>query len=208
MRNNKKRSAQIITICLIGVSAMSAAGLAIADSLTPGEQAAVHQSATQADLITRWDTRGIESTPTAPVPAVPAALAAFDVFRGPVATGLPDEVASSRDRMGLNPDLARSIPTTNGEAWVIPGDHWVCLVVPMPGQRTYGKTCLPSDVAASKGIWARTGNPADPDISYDTLVVPKGVSSVKIGGRELAPSPSGVINAKVSPSEDAPALVR
>lgn len=78
------------------------------------------------------------------------------------------------DITGKNVDLARRVPTPDGDAWAIPGNGAVCLALPDPHD-TLGLTCAPTDVAMARGEVAMIVAGSEPRVLLG-VIVPEGMS--------------------------------
>jgi hypothetical protein len=137
----------------------------------------------------------------------------FALFRDRPARPVPDELVAqiaSPTRFGRNPALARSIDTANGTGWVVPGDGYLCLVVPDPVSG-YGVGCTTTEVAIKQGLWLRLHGEDPEGPALDTLVLPdetKAVVDTATGSRVLEAGDDGVVSAAVkaaAPPEIEPA---
>ena len=123
---------------------------------------------------------GLPSQPLPRVESVPQDQAsAFAILRRPQVEGdsLPEERWPSLEggmvgRLGLNPSLARRASTDAGDAWVIPGNGFVCL-------DCGGACCNTAEAAAAGQIvtWTSTRS-GDRCIVHG--LVPDGVSEVTL----------------------------
>lgn len=121
------------------------------------------------------------ATPTRAVSDVdPVLVASFGLFRDRPASGMPaDAVAQvgSPNRFGRNPALARQIETVTGAGWVIPGDGFVCIVMPDPIDG-YGTSCLPVEAAVGRGLSLSMGGNMPNGKVAEVLLVPDGKRAV------------------------------
>jgi hypothetical protein len=147
------------------------------------------------------------SAPTTAITAVGEDVKShFTLFRDYPATGMPAGVAismASPEHYGRNAALARAIDTPYGQGWVVPGDGYLCIVVPntVPG---YAEGCSPVDYAVQNGLWQRL----DGDATLDTVLAPDGTTA-QLGGGRNAPSQNdeGVTSAFVTPGSPTPTIV-
>jgi hypothetical protein len=123
------------------------------------------------------------NTPTTAVTAVqPDAAASFKLLRTTPPTPMPADVIAgigSPERFGRNPALARAIKTPTGTGWVIPGDGFLCIAIPDPVDG-WGSTCLPTDVAAVRGL--DIGLTAADGRTIETMLVPDDAPVEKVTG--------------------------
>jgi hypothetical protein len=152
-------------------------------------------------------------TPTKAVATIQTDIAsAFPLFdETAAASRMPASVVAqvgSSLRYGRNAALARPVDTPNGTGWVIPGDGYLCLAVPDP-VNGYGSTCLPTAVAATRGLWLRLGGARADGKVVDTVVVPRSMEAVETTPAQTGKVPltrtgdgvaSGVVDASGDPS--------
>jgi hypothetical protein len=115
----------------------------------------------------------------------PAILDNFALFRNRAASGMPGDAevqVGSAVRYGRDASLARAIDTVTGTGWMIPGDGYLCIAVPDPVDG-YGTSCVPTDVAAERGVAISLVGNLPGDKVAETVVVPD--------GREALQGPAG-----------------
>ncbi len=144
------------------------------------------------------------STLTA-VPAVPPAVRDhFALFRDQPAAKIPSDVAAavaSPARFGRNPDLAREIATTYGKGWIVPGDGYLCIIVPDPDFGGYGTGCDTVENAVARGlVLTRRQGPDGPGNAVG--LVPDGAQAALTRGSLPLRTSGGVVNSPVRADEE------
>lgn len=118
-----------------------------------------------------------------PVDKVPSTLSsAFKLFRTEGPTVVPPAVAeggTGPNAFGRNAALARAIPTQTGTGYVIPGDGFVCIIVPDPVDG-WAEGCLPTAAAIEQGV--DVGLTARDGRTIETSLVPDGARAVQLVG--------------------------
>lgn len=147
------------------------------------------------------------TTPTTAITAVGSDITAnFALFRNYTASPLPADVAAqvgSPERYGRNPNLARQIQTVTGKGWVIPGNGYLCVVVPDPVDG-YGTSCVTTAEARTQGLYVGlTGGGVPAGKSAETLISPDGSSAslAKTGTTVADANSDGVVSALVPTGE-------
>jgi hypothetical protein len=155
-----------------------------------------------------------ETTAQAPVRSVaPAAVSSvsvgierqFAVFRSQPATPMPADVAeavASPARFGRNAALARDIWTVNGRGWVVPGDQYICIVVPDPVDG-YGTGCTRLAWAQKSGVILEMRDLSGHGSSTALAPDPASVQFMDAAGAaRTIPTNSGVVSRVVGPGEE------
>ena len=162
----RARTSLAILLAIAGSTAVVAVGANAANS-TPDKAASSSASGESTTPVTT----------TTPVPVVQSDITNnFVLFRDQPASPIPPDIAArvaSSERFGRNADLARSIQTPHGTGWVIPGDHWLCIVMPDPVDG-YGESCNPTSTAIERGLWIRLAGDSPDAKASDALLVPDG----------------------------------
>jgi hypothetical protein len=118
----------------------------------------------------------------------PLQLRAFSILRGPVAIPSPAMKASIEKtlgmevlRLGLNLNLAHRVVTATGiVAWVVPGNHFICVF----RDRTGTVVCDTAPLAIAYGMRLVATNTSHSPAEYYVLcIAPNGVSAVKVSTR-------------------------
>jgi hypothetical protein len=151
------------------------------------------------------DGTAASGAPTVAVSDVqPDIRASFALFRDRPASAMPEDVAAqvgSPARFGRNPDLARAIKTVTGTGWVIPGNGYLCIVMPDPVDG-YGTTCEPTGAAVRQGlIISMWGNMPNGRVAETLLVADEQHASA---GADVPAADEGV----TSVFTDAPGTLR
>lgn len=161
---NKRKFAVAATLATLA-AATSGAAIAEQSDTAPTVQAALTAPA------------------TSPVTEVsPTLRASFKLFRTGAPAAVPPAVAQSSDRpntFGRNARLARAIHTETGTGYVIPGDGFVCIMVPDPVDG-WAESCVPVNVAAQTGI--DVGLTAASGKTIETRLIPDGKTAVELAG--------------------------
>lgn len=104
----------------------------------------------------------------------------LSLFRTRTATPVPPNLVpmvASPSRYGRNAALARQIQTVTGTGYVIPGDGYVCIVVPDPIDG-YGSTCATVASVKTRGLYIGLKEGAIPEGKHaQTVVVPDGATA-------------------------------
>jgi hypothetical protein len=153
-------------------------------------------------------------TPTTAIPAVGADVTShFTLFRDHPASGMPDDVATkmaSPGHYGRNAELARAIDTPYGQGWVVPGDEYLCIVVPNAAGG-YAEGCTTVDLARQDGLWLRLAGDGPSATALDTVLAPDGTTA-QLGGGDRSATASqhaeGVTSAFVTPGSPTPTVVQ
>lgn len=111
----------------------------------------------------------------------PSQSKSFAAFRRPrtAADVIPQEVRGLLTETavtGKNVDLSRSVTSTAGTAWIIPGDNAVCIALPDPTE-VVGVGCATTDYAAAYGSLATLYDPKRPSSKLVGLLLPDGGSA-------------------------------
>jgi hypothetical protein len=111
-------------------------------------------------------------------------------------------------RYGRNPAFAREIETTTGPGWVVPGDGYLCIVVPDPIDG-YGTSCNETKDVVRRGIAIelRGGAVRDGQAAQTRLLTDRQVADAVRQGRLDAAPEDGVVSATVA-IEDTNAITR
>ncbi|HEU4976503.1 MAG TPA: hypothetical protein VFT50_15530 [Baekduia sp.] len=136
---------------------------------------------TSPEVVSPAEAQSVETTAVSEVQ--PELRASFALFRDRPASGMPEAVAAqvgSPRRFGRNPALARAINTVTGTGWVIPGDGFVCVAVPDPVDG-YGTTCMPTSLAAQRGVSIALWGNLPGGQAAETMLVPDGTRVVVDG---------------------------
>lgn len=139
---------------------------------------------------------GIVRTASA-VPAVQAAIRDhFALFRDEQASPPPTDVAiamASSAKFGRNAALARAIRTPYGQGWVVPGDGFLCIVMPDPVDG-YGESCNRTADVLQHGLWLRLAGDGPGAPAADVLLAPDGAKVSGAGSRAAASAGPGVVS--------------
>lgn len=158
------------------VATVAIAGSAIAVATPGGSDSALEQSIL-----------GPQTTAVASVS--PEIERTLSVFRTRTPTPVPAELVprvASPTKFGRNPSLARQIQTVTGMGYVIPGDGYVCIVVPDPVDG-YGSTCSTVEDIKKRGLYIGLKEGAIPAGKHaQTMVVPDG-ATVSVPGESDNP---------------------
>lgn len=135
-------------------------------------------------------------------------LRTLSVFRTRTPTPIPADLVpriASPDKYGRNPALARQIETVTGTGYVIPGDGYVCIVVPDPVDG-YGSTCDTVGNIKKRGLYIGLKEGAIPVGKHaQTVVVPDGATA-KVpgmpGDAARAAGTAGVVSELVDIGDD------
>lgn len=144
--------------------------------------------------------------PVPKTPNVPTDIAqSFALLRTEPANGMPADVAdavASPSRFGRNSALARTIATTNGAGWVVPGADHVCVVVPDPVDG-YGTVCTPNTWAKENGVVLEMRQSLSSGDASVTVLAPDGVQVVltHAGVTQPVPTDHGVVSRVVPPGD-------
>lgn len=195
MPNVRKFTALVVMLALVPVVATGATGQAATDP----EPA-------------KWDPQALEVQKTTAVSSVPREIGgSFALFRDNPADVVPApaRAAIASQQYGRNAALARSISTPYGTGYVVPGDGWMCVAVPLAATEVEGMSvgCTPTAVAIRQGLWVRLTSP-DGSKALETVVVPDGTTAVQSGDRKLVPSSDGVVSEVIDGHSAEPRLVR
>ncbi len=133
----------------------------------------------------------------------------LSVFRTRTATPVPAKLVpriASPTKYGRNAALARRIETVTGTGYVIPGDGYVCIVVPDPVDG-YGSTCSTVEDIKKRGLYIGLKEGAIPAGKHaQTLVVPDGATASVPGASgspvRRAANATGVVSELVNIGDD------
>ena len=174
-----------------------ALGAAAAGLLAASLGASSVLAGSQPSPTTTGDMRAIPIAPL-PVTSVPATTtASFAIFRDREATGMPAELVdslASPQRFGRNAALAREISTVEGPGWVVPGNGYVCLVVPDP-EGGHATSCNTIESARVRGVLVGIRD-RNTGAGYSTTIVPDGAQAT------LATTSGSALRAAALPTTD------
>jgi hypothetical protein len=180
-------------------SAIAIGGAALAGA-APGAGEAPAPSATEQALF--------GPTTKAVATVSPEIQGTLSIFRTRTATPVPAALVpriASPTKYGRNAALARQIQTVTGTGYVIPGDGYVCIVVPDPVDG-YGSTCSAIDDVKRRGLYIGLTEGAIPAGKHaQTVVVPDGATASvpgKSGAASKSSSTAGVISELVDVGDD------
>jgi hypothetical protein len=136
----------------------------------------------------------------------------FTLFRDHPASGMPADVVqmmASPGHYGRNAALARAIDTANGQGWVVPGDGYLCMVLPNGTASGYAEGCTPTDLAVRDGLWVRLSGEGDGATALDTVLAPDGTTAQLGGdGPTTGQDAEGVTSASVTPGSPTPTVAQ
>jgi hypothetical protein len=127
----------------------------------------------------------------------------FVIFRERPASRMPAEVAASvasPERFGRNAAQAREFRTAHGSGWIIPGDGWLCIVVPDPVD-WYGTSCNTVESALIRGVTVAIRDSKTYE-GYETTLIPDGSTAKLSSGSLPLRDDAGIVSVEVGGDQE------